>query len=123
MANYNGPKYHSDTYRSIEISYHARLRASQRLGTEKIQEIQKLAYAARTKGIKVWLLGDKNKEQNKNRNRNQMLDEETYHLLKNKLRINGYNKHTPYYYKDNIYLFHGKHVLITIIPLEVLKTQ
>lgn len=110
MANY-----HVDSYKSIKITNHAMIRAEQRLGTANTSEIRKMAFAARKKGVKVWLLNKDNKKESG-------LDDNTYYLLKNKLRVDkSGNSNTPYYYKGNIFLFRGKYQLVTIIPLEVLK--
>ena len=109
--------YHSDSYKPIKLSRHSIIRAEQRLGIASTNEIRKLAFAARRKGIKVWLLDKSNKAESG-------LDDNTYYLLKSKICTNKHgNGNVPYYYKGNVFIFYGKWHLITIIPLDMLKEE
>lgn len=110
------PNYHKDSYKSIKVSAHAKTRTEQRLGTASSQELQKMAFAARNKGVKIWLLNKENKKESG-------LDDVTYTLLKRNLQTHpSGGEHTQYFYKNNIFIFHGKY-LITVIPLNILGSN
>ena len=58
--NHTKQNFNKIPYRDIKVTYHAKQRAAERLGMNKESEIQKLAHAAKYKGVKILSLNAEN---------------------------------------------------------------
>lgn len=97
-------------YRDIKVTLHAKQRAAERLGITKEPEIQKLAHAAKYKGVKIRALTCKNYS-------SFGISYNTYRYLKNHFSHN-FKSEKIYYYRDFAYVFAGdrSRCLKSIVP-------
>ena len=98
------------SYRDIKITHHAKQRATERLGINKESEIQKLAHAAKYKGVKILSLTFNNYNEFG-------ISYDMYRYLKN--HYNHYFKSDKiYYYRDFVFVFSGdrSRCLKSIVP-------
>lgn len=97
-------------YRDIKITYHAKQRAAERLGIYKESEIQKLAHAAKYKGVKVLALTYDNYA-------DFGITYNMYRYLKNHYN-HHYKSDKIYYYHDYVFVFAGdrSRCLKSIVP-------
>lgn len=97
-------------YREIKLTLHAKQRASERLNINKDSEIQKLAHAAKYKGVKIRALTYDNHE-------DYGIPTDLYRYLKNHY-AHYTNNDKSYYYKGYVYVFSGdgSRTLKTIVP-------
>lgn len=97
-------------YRDIKVTLHAKQRASERLGITKESEIQKLAHAAKYKGIKIRALTRENYSA-------LGITYNMYRYLKNHY-THYYKSDKIYYYRNYVFVFSGdrSRCLKSIVP-------
>lgn len=107
----NKPK---GSYKDIQITEHAMIRAIERLGVAKKDELKKLSNTAKYKGVNISLIRRDTYEQFG-------LTFEEYKFIKG--RFSKLNKSTAIYiYQGNLFIFCGKgtKTLKTVVNLELL---
>lgn len=97
-------------YRDIKVTLHAKQRAYERLGMTKEAEIQKLAHAAKYKGINIRALNLENYSLTG-------LSYNMYRYLKNHYS-HQFKTEKTYYYHDYVFVFAGdrSRCLKSIVP-------
>ena len=97
-------------YRDIKVTCHAKQRAAERLGMYKESDIQKLAHAAKYKGVKILALTAENYS-------GFSITYDMYRYLKNHYN-HRYKSDKIYYYRDHVFVFSGNRsrCLKSIIP-------
>ena len=97
-------------YRDIKVTLHAKQRASERLGINKESEIQKLAHAAKYKGVKILALTTENYDEFG-------ITYDMYRYLKNHY-THRYKSDKIYYYHNYVFVFSGdrSRCLKSIVP-------
>lgn len=97
-------------YRDIKVTCHAKQRAAERLGINKESEIQKLAHAAKYKGVKILALNGENYT-------SFGVTYDMYRYLKNHYN-HRYKSDKIYYYRDHVFVFAGdrSRCLKSIVP-------
>lgn len=97
-------------YRDIKVTYHAKQRAAERLGMYKESDIQKLAHAAKYKGVKILALTAENYAEFG-------ITYDMYRYLKNHYN-HRYKSDKIYYYRDHVFVFAGdrSRCLKSIVP-------
>lgn len=98
------------SYRDIKVTCHAKQRAAERLGINKESEIQKLAHAAKYKGVKILSLNFENYG-------SFGITYDMYRYLKNHYN-HRYKSDKIYYYRDHVFVFAGdrSRCLKSIVP-------
>lgn len=108
--SYTNHDFNKISYREINVTYHAKQRAAERLGINKESEIQKLAHAAKYKGVKILSLNSENYA-------NCGITYDMYRYLKNHYN-HHYKSEKIYYYHDHVFVFAGdrSRCLKSIVP-------
>ena len=108
--NRNNQNFSKIPYRDIKVTLHAKQRASERLGINKESEIQKLAHAAKYKGVKILALTAENYAEFG-------ITYDMYRYLKNH-NTHHYKSDKIYYYHDHVFVFAGdrSRCLKSIVP-------
>ena len=108
--NRNNQNFSKIPYRDIKVTLHAKQRASERLGINKESEIQKLAHAAKYKGVKILALTSENYDEFG-------ITYDMYRYLKNHY-THRYKSDKIYYYRDHVFVFAGdrSRCLKSIVP-------
>ena len=110
IMNRNNQNFSKIPYRDIKVTLHAKQRASERLGINKESEIQKLAHAAKYKGVKILALTTENYDEFG-------ITYDMYRYLKNRY-THRYKSDKIYYYRDHVFVFAGdrSRCLKSIVP-------
>ena len=108
--NHTKQNFNKIPYRDIKVTYHAKQRAAERLGINKESEIQKLAHAAKYKGVKILALNAENYA-------SYGITYDMYRYLKNHYN-HHYKSDKIYYYRDHVFVFAGdrSRCLKSIVP-------
>ena len=108
--NHTKQNFNKIPYRDIKVTYHAKQRASERLGINKESEIQKLAHTAKYKGVKILALTCDNYAEFG-------ITYNMYRYLKNHYN-HHYKSEKIYYYRNYVFVFAGdrSRCLLSIVP-------
>lgn len=108
--NHTKQNFNKIPYRDIKVTYHAKQRAAERLGMYKESDIQKLAHAAKYKGVKILALTAENYAEFG-------ITYDMYRYLKNHYN-HHYKSDKIYYYRDHVFVFAGdrSRCLKSIVP-------